>query len=80
MPDFPAYTTTHGRAAGPLEQLVIEEVLHDVDRVSALGPTHWEVPIVLQTVLECGTPAQVERWMRPSMLGQVHGCQLFSEP
>jgi alkylation response protein AidB-like acyl-CoA dehydrogenase len=76
----PHWPRPWGRAAGPLEQLVIEEVLHDVDRVSALGETYWEVPIVLPTILECGTPEQIERWMRPSMVGRVHWCQLFSEP
>jgi alkylation response protein AidB-like acyl-CoA dehydrogenase len=30
--------------------------------------------------LECGTPEQIERWMRPSMLGELHWCQLYSEP
>lgn len=76
----PGWPTPWGRGADPLEQLVVEEVLHDVDRVSALGATYWEVPIVLPTIVDWGTPEQIERWMRPSMMGEIHWCQLFSEP
>jgi alkylation response protein AidB-like acyl-CoA dehydrogenase len=76
----PEWPRPWGRAAGPLEQLVIEESLRGVDRRAALGPTYWEVPIVLPTVLEWGSPDQVERWMRPSMMGELRWCQLFSEP
>jgi alkylation response protein AidB-like acyl-CoA dehydrogenase len=64
-----------GRAAGPVEQLVIEQELADVD-VPQLGIGGW----VLLTLTQAASPAQVERWLRPSLLGDLVWCQLFSEP
>jgi 3-oxochol-4-en-24-oyl-CoA dehydrogenase len=36
----------------------------------------WALP----TILEHGTPEQQERFVRPSLLGELVWCQLFSEP
>jgi alkylation response protein AidB-like acyl-CoA dehydrogenase len=65
----------YGRAAGPVEQLVIEQELADVD-VPDLGIGGW----VLLTLTQTASPEQVERWLRPSLLGDLVWCQLFSEP
>ncbi len=36
----------------------------------------WALP----TIIAHGTDAQQERWVRPTLLGQLSWCQLFSEP
>ena len=64
-----------GRAAGPVEQLVIEQELAGV-AVPDLGIGGW----VLLTLTQTASPEQVERWVRPSLLGELTWCQLFSEP
>jgi alkylation response protein AidB-like acyl-CoA dehydrogenase len=66
-----------GRSAGPLEQLVIAEEL----AAAGIERPHLEVGAwALPTLLEHGTPEQQERWVLPTLLGDVRWCQLFSEP
>jgi alkylation response protein AidB-like acyl-CoA dehydrogenase len=64
-----------GRAAGPVEQLVVEQELTEVDAPD-LGIGGW----VLLTLTQMANPEQIERWVRPSLLGELTWCQLFSEP
>jgi alkylation response protein AidB-like acyl-CoA dehydrogenase len=64
-----------GRAAGPVEQLVVEQELAEVD-VPDLGIGGW----VLLTLTQTAAPEQVQRWLRPSLAGELVWCQLFSEP
>jgi alkylation response protein AidB-like acyl-CoA dehydrogenase len=64
-----------GRAAGPVEQLVIEEELHTVD-VPDLVVGGW----VLRTLAQNANAEQVQRWVGPGLLGERVWCQLFSEP
>ncbi|OAA27403.1 acyl-CoA dehydrogenase [Frankia sp. EI5c] len=58
-------------------QLVIEEEFRTagVQRVN-LSITGW----VILTLIQHGTPEQVERWVRPALAGEEIWCQLFSEP
>ena len=72
MPHWPA---PWGRGASAVEQLVIDEELPDVERPQ-LGIGTW----VVLTLLQHSTPEQIERWIRPSMFGELYWCQLFSEP
>jgi alkylation response protein AidB-like acyl-CoA dehydrogenase len=72
LPHWPA---PYGRAATPVEQLVIDEELAHLERPS-LGLGEW----VLPTLLQHGTPEQIERLMWPSLDGEIRWCQLFSEP
>lgn len=65
----------YGRAASPLEQLVIEDVLGDLEERD-LGIGMW----ILPTILQHGTPEQIEAWVGPSLQGVLRWCQLFSEP
>ena len=66
-----------GRDAGPLEQLVIAEEL----AAAGIERPHLEVGAwALPTLLEHGTPEQQERWVLPTLFGDVKWCQLFSEP
>ena len=37
-------------------------------------------PGCVLTLVQCGSPDQVERWVRPSLEGELVWCQLFSEP
>lgn len=74
MPHWPA---PYGRDADPVAQLVIDE---ELARAGVTRPdlviAGWAVP----TILAHGTDAQRERFVRPSLLGDIVWCQLFSEP
>ncbi len=73
----PHWPTPYGRSAGPVEQLVIDEEL------AAAGVERPDIKIAgwaLPTILEHGTDEQRERFVTPSLLGDVTWCQLFSEP
>ena len=73
----PHWPKPYGRSAGPVEQIVIDEEL------AAVGVERPDIKIAgwaLPTILEHGTDAQRERFVLPSMRGDVLWCQLFSEP
>jgi 3-oxochol-4-en-24-oyl-CoA dehydrogenase len=74
MPNWPK---PWGREAGAVEQLVIEQefAAAGVKRPS-YGITSW----VILTLIQYGTPEQVERWVVPALNQEVIWCQLFSEP
>jgi alkylation response protein AidB-like acyl-CoA dehydrogenase len=66
-----------GRAAGAVEQLVIEQEFAAAGvRKPAYGITGW----VILTLVQHGTEDQVARWVRPALNQEVIWCQLFSEP
>jgi len=66
-----------GRAAGPVEQLVIEEEFRAAEvRPPQYGIGGW----ILQTLTQYADPDQIERWIRPSLEYEYTWCQLFSEP
>ncbi|HEY6474522.1 MAG TPA: acyl-CoA dehydrogenase, partial [Acidimicrobiales bacterium] len=66
-----------GRGASPLEQLVIDEEME----AAGLPRPHLAVGAwALPTIIAHGTEAQQERWVRPTLLGHLSWCQLFSEP
>jgi alkylation response protein AidB-like acyl-CoA dehydrogenase len=71
----PHWRKPWGREAGPVEQLVIEEEFADLD-VPNLQISGW----VLLTLSQTATPEQIERWIKPGLLGEQVWCQLFSEP
>ncbi|MGV0037125.1 acyl-CoA dehydrogenase [Mycobacterium paraffinicum] len=71
----PHWPTPYGRAADSVEQLIIEDTLDGLDKPS-LGLGEWVVP----TLLQHGSPEQVERLIWPSLEGDLRWCQLFSEP
>ncbi|WP_246081728.1 acyl-CoA dehydrogenase [Nocardioides litoris] len=73
----PHWPRPWGRAAGAVEQLVIEQELADAGvRRPSYGITSWNV----LTVLQHGTPEQAERWVGPALRQEEQWCQLFSEP
>jgi alkylation response protein AidB-like acyl-CoA dehydrogenase len=66
-----------GRGAGALEQLIVDDELLR----AGIERPHLEVGAwALPTLLDHGTPEQQERWVRPTLLGEITWCQLFSEP
>lgn len=73
----PHWPTPYGLSAGPAEQIVIDEELAaaGVERPD-IKIAAWAVP----TILEHGTDAQRERFVMPSLRGELIWCQLFSEP
>jgi alkylation response protein AidB-like acyl-CoA dehydrogenase len=73
----PHWPAPYGRGAGPAEQLLIDQELAaaGVDRPD-LVIGWWAAP----TILEHGTPEQVERFVPGTTRGEFLWCQLFSEP
>jgi alkylation response protein AidB-like acyl-CoA dehydrogenase len=66
-----------GRAASPLEQLVIAEELRSAGlRPPGLGIGAWVAPALVQY----GTSEQQQRFLPGTLSGQCVWCQLFSEP
>ena len=66
-----------GRAAEPLEQVIIAQEMKAARlRGPALAIGAWVVPALVQY----GTPAQQERFLPPTLRGEIIWCQLFSEP
>jgi alkylation response protein AidB-like acyl-CoA dehydrogenase len=72
---MPHWPRPWGRDASPAEQLVIEQEFAGLKRPD-LGIGSWVVPALVQH----GSATQVERWVTPTLLGELRWCQLFSEP
>ncbi len=73
----PHWPAPWGRGSGPVEQLVIDEELaaaHVHRPHLAVGA--WALP----TIIAHGTAEQQERWVGPTLRGELVWCQLFSEP
>ncbi|MFD0685240.1 acyl-CoA dehydrogenase [Actinomadura fibrosa] len=66
-----------GRDAGPVEQIVIQQELKRAGvRPVPLMIAAWVVP----SLVRYGTPEQRERFLPPTLRGEIVWCQLFSEP
>ncbi|QFG24484.1 acyl-CoA dehydrogenase [Actinomadura sp. WMMB 499] len=76
------YTSPHlpapwGKGADAVTQLVIAEEMRRADlRAHDMIIGNWVVP----TLIAHGSPAQHERFLPPSLRGDLRWCQLFSEP
>ncbi|SEG64394.1 Acyl-CoA dehydrogenase [Thermomonospora echinospora] len=74
VPHFPQ---PWGRGAGPVEQILIQQELKAAGvRAPNLVIGAWLVP----SLVAYGTEEQKERFLRPTLRGQMVWCQLFSEP
>ena len=73
----PHWPRPYGRDASPAEQLLIDRELAaaGVDRPD-LVIGWWAAP----TILEHGSPEQIERFVPATLRGEFIWCQLFSEP
>jgi len=73
----PHWPRPYGLDAGPARQLVIDD---EFARAGVRRPDlvigGWAGP----TILRHGTPGQQERFVRPTLRGELTWCQLFSEP
>jgi len=73
----PQWPEPYGRSASPAALLVIDE---ELNRAGVSRPDlvigGWAVPAVISH----GTQAQRERFIRPTLRGEITWCQLFSEP
>ena len=74
---MPTLPEPWGKNADALTQIVIAEEL----KASKMQPHdmiigNWVVP----SIVKFGTEEQIERFVRPSLRGEIQWCQLFSEP
>jgi len=73
----PHWPKPYGREASPAEQLLIDQ---ELARAGVQRPDlvigWWAVP----TILEGGTPEQIDRFVPATLRGEIIWCQLFSEP
>lgn len=73
----PHWPKPYGRGAGPAEQLLIDQ------EMSAAGVPRPDLVIgwwAAPTILQHGTPEQVQRFVPATLRGEIFWCQLFSEP
>jgi 3-oxochol-4-en-24-oyl-CoA dehydrogenase len=74
---MPHWPKPYGRAAGAVEQLVIEQEFADAGITRpGYGITAWNI----LTIIQYATQDQIDRWVRPALNQDVIWCQLFSEP
>ncbi|MFI0349407.1 acyl-CoA dehydrogenase [Actinomadura sp. 9N407] len=74
---MPHWPRPYGRAATPAEQLVIDQ------EFGAAGVERPDLVVgdwALATIIEHGDDAQRDRFVLPTMYGELQWCQLFSEP
>ena len=73
----PHWPSPWGRDAGAVEQLVIDQAFADAGiKRPAFAVAAWALP----TIIAHGTDEQTERFVGPTMRGDIIWCQLFSEP
>ncbi|HEV3130400.1 MAG TPA: acyl-CoA dehydrogenase [Acidimicrobiales bacterium] len=73
----PHWPTPWGRDSSAVEQLVIDADLAEAGVVRPhLGVGAWALPVIIAH----GSEEQRRRWVRPTLLGELKWCQLFSEP
>lgn len=74
---MPHWPRPHGLGAGPAEQLLVD------DELARAGVTRPDIVIAgwaIPTIIEHGTDEQRERFVGPTLAGEIVWCQLFSEP
>ena len=73
----PGWPKPWGRDASALELAVIDEEFRAAKLVRPnIGVGGWALP----NLIVHGTPEQQERWIMPTLKGEIGWCQLFSEP
>ncbi len=74
---MPHWPRPWGRAAGAVEQLVIEQ---EFKAAGVSRPQYAITGWVILTLVQHATEDQVTRWVLPALRQDVIWCQLFSEP
>jgi alkylation response protein AidB-like acyl-CoA dehydrogenase len=73
----PQWPKPWGRDAGALEQLVIDDEFRKAKvRRPNISVGAWALP----PLMVYGSEAQQQRWIPPTLRGEITWCQLFSEP
>lgn len=73
----PHWPEPYGLSADPALQLLIDA---ELDRVGVVRPDLVIAGWALPTILEHGTDEQREKFVSPTLAGEIRWCQLFSEP
>ena len=73
----PHWPAPYGLSADPAVQLLIDA---ELDRVGVVRPDLVIAGWALPTILEHGTDLQREKFVAPTLAGDLRWCQLFSEP
>lgn len=67
----------YGRGAGPILRTRLDDQVRKAGiALPDIAIANWAIP----TLLQWGTPEQIERYAMPTLTGEVIWCQLFSEP
>lgn len=74
---MPHWPKPWGRAAGAVEQLVIDQ---EFTRAGVKRPDYSITGWVILTLIQHGTPDQIERYVDKALRQEEIWCQLFSEP
>jgi alkylation response protein AidB-like acyl-CoA dehydrogenase len=74
---MPHWPRPWGRAANAVEQIIIDQ---ELDRAAVERPQYGITAWITLTLIQHASPDQVERWVGPSLQGDLVWCQLFSEP
>jgi 3-oxochol-4-en-24-oyl-CoA dehydrogenase len=74
----PHYAAPWGLAAGPVQQLIIDEEFEK--RPFLVRPSLSIAEWILPAILNGGSDEQRQRFAEPTMRGELTWCQLFSEP
>ena len=67
-----------GREGSPIEQIIYNQ--EEAHYIVPKGAFEIGLGMCIPTLMAYGTPAQLERYVRPAVRGQEIWCQLFSEP
>jgi alkylation response protein AidB-like acyl-CoA dehydrogenase len=67
-----------GREGSPIQQIIYNQ--EEAHYIVPKGVFEIGLGMCIPTLMACGTPAQLERYVRPALRGEEIWCQLFSEP
>jgi alkylation response protein AidB-like acyl-CoA dehydrogenase len=73
----PHYPAPYGRNATPAQQLIVSE---EYERAGLPAPRTDIGEYAMPTILAHGSDRQRERFISPTLRGEITWCQLFSEP
>ena len=75
---IPAEYGGHGGKPDILKSFLVAEEFHRVGAPTGLA--NQGISMFVPTLLECGSEEQKQRWIRPTIRGEIVWCQGYSEP